>query len=60
VRHVQKLLGHASVQTTALYTHVVPGELAKAVFKAHPREKLWKTRAKRQAQKPVPKQETLE
>ncbi len=47
VRHVQKLLGHASVQTTAVYTHVVPGELARVVERAHPREKLWKNRARR-------------
>lgn len=47
VRHVQQLLGHASVQTTAVYTHVVPGELARAVGKAHPRERLWKSRSKR-------------
>lgn len=51
VRHVQKLLGHASVQTTALYTHVVPGELAKAMGKAHPRERTWASRAKRQGAK---------
>jgi integrase/recombinase XerD len=47
VRHVQKLLGHASVQTTAIYTEVVPGELARAVARAHPREKLWKQRTRR-------------
>lgn len=47
VRHVQKLLGHSSVQTTALYTHVVPGELAKAVDRAHPRERTWASRARR-------------
>jgi integrase/recombinase XerD len=47
VRHVQKLLGHASVETTAVYTHVVPGELARVVGRAHPRERLWKSRAKR-------------
>jgi integrase/recombinase XerD len=47
VRHVQKLLGHASVQTTAIYTHVIPGDLARAVAKAHPREKLWRKRAQR-------------
>jgi integrase/recombinase XerD len=46
VRHVQKLLGHASLETTALYTKVVPRELAKAVRQAHPREKTWKGRAK--------------
>jgi integrase/recombinase XerD len=47
VRHVQKLLGHASVRTTAVYTHVVPGELTKVVSRAHPRERLWKDRGKR-------------
>lgn len=47
VRHVQALLGHASVETTAVYTHVVPGELGRVVARAHPREKLWKSREKR-------------
>jgi integrase/recombinase XerD len=47
VRHVQKLLGHASVRTTAVYTHVVPGELTKVVSRAHPRERLWNQRGKR-------------
>jgi site-specific recombinase XerD len=58
VRHVQKLLGHASVQTTALYTHVVPGELAKVVTKAHPRERLWRSRRKRA--RATSKEEALE
>lgn len=44
VRHVQQLLGHASVTTTAIYTHVVPGELARVVTRAHPRERLWTRR----------------
>lgn len=47
IRHVQQLLGHASVQTTAIYTHVVPGELGRVVGKSHPREKLWRVRARR-------------
>jgi site-specific recombinase XerD len=38
---------NASVQTTAVYTHVVPGELTKVVSKAHPRERLWNQRGKR-------------
>ena len=46
VRHVQQLLGHASVQTTALYTHVVAGDLQKALGKAHPRERTWRRRGK--------------
>jgi integrase/recombinase XerD len=49
VRHVQKLLGHASVQTTAIYTHVVPTDLARAVEKAHPRETTLRNRARRSA-----------
>jgi len=52
VRHVQKLLGHASVQTTAIYTHVVPTDLARAVEKAHPREKTLRNRARRSGRGP--------
>lgn len=46
VRHVQKLLGHSSVQTTAIYTHVDTRDLARAMAKAHPREKAWRKRPK--------------
>ena len=52
VRYVQQLLGHASVQTTAVYTHVVPGELGRVVARAHPRERLWKSREKRAPRSP--------
>ena len=44
VRHVQKLLGHASVETTAIYTHVAPEDVRRAVEKAHPRERSWRRR----------------
>jgi integrase/recombinase XerD len=47
VRAVQQLLGHASVETTALYTHVETGDLARALAKAHPRERLWQRRKTR-------------
>lgn len=47
VRHVQKLLGHASVQTTAIYTKVTTTDLARVVARAHPRERTWSTRRKR-------------
>jgi site-specific recombinase XerD len=46
VRHVQKLLGHASLQSTAIYTRVLPKDLAKVVEKAHPRERT-RTRTRR-------------
>jgi integrase/recombinase XerD len=46
VRHVQKLLGHSSVQTTAIYTHVDTKDLARVMEKAHPRERAWKRRPK--------------
>ena len=46
VRHVQKLLGHSSVQTTAIYTHVDTRDLARVMDKAHPRERAWKKRLK--------------
>jgi integrase/recombinase XerD len=42
VRHIQQLLGHASLDTTAIYTRVAPVDLAKAIEAAHPREKNWK------------------
>jgi site-specific recombinase XerD len=50
IRQVQQLLGHASVETTALYTNVTSTDLARAVEKSHPRERTWKRRkAKRGA-----------
>jgi site-specific recombinase XerD len=49
VRHVQKLLGHSSVQTTAIYTHVNTKDLARVMEKAHPRERAWKRRRKTSA-----------
>lgn len=39
IRHVQKLLGHACLQSTAIYTRVFPRDLKKALEKAHPRER---------------------
>jgi integrase/recombinase XerD len=48
VRHVQKLLGHQSLDTTAIYTKVTVNDLAKALEKAHPREKNWKRKRSRQ------------
>lgn len=46
VRHVQKLLGHTSVQTTAIYTHVDTKDLARVMEKTHPREKTYNRRRK--------------
>ena len=40
VRHVQKLLGHAHIATTAIYAQVSPKALRAAISKAHPRERL--------------------
>lgn len=37
VRTVQELLGHASVTTTQIYTHVSPENLIEAYLSAHPR-----------------------
>ena len=47
VRHVQKLLSHSQVQTTALYTRVVPRDLKEVLAKSHPRERLYNRRRKR-------------
>lgn len=46
VRHVQELLGHKKLETTALYTHVATADL-KAVFRrCHPRERSASKRVK--------------
>jgi integrase/recombinase XerD len=46
VRHVQQLLGHASLDSTAIYTEVAPVDLAQAIDRAHPRSHL-RRRARR-------------
>jgi integrase/recombinase XerD len=39
LRHIQELLGHASIETTQIYTQVELSDLKKAHKKYHPREK---------------------
>lgn len=39
IRHIQKLLGHASLQTTQIYTRVEIGDLQAVHRKFHPRER---------------------
>lgn len=39
IRHIQKLLGHASLQTTQIYTHVEISDLKAVHRKFHPRER---------------------
>ncbi|MEW6690137.1 MAG: tyrosine-type recombinase/integrase [Pseudomonadota bacterium] len=39
IRHIQKLLGHASLQTTEIYTKVEIGDLKKVHGLYHPRER---------------------
>lgn len=44
VRQIQKLLGHASLSTTAVYTHLDLEDLRRVQIKCHPRERLSRTR----------------
>jgi integrase/recombinase XerD len=37
IRHIQKLLGHRSLQSTERYTHVEISDLSKVLRRAHPR-----------------------
>lgn len=39
IRYVQELLGHRSVQTTAIYTRVAIADLRRAITRCHPRGK---------------------
>ena len=40
LRHVQELLGHASIETTQVYTHLSVRDLIEAHARAHPRGRL--------------------
>jgi integrase/recombinase XerD len=50
IRHIQKLLGHASIYHTAHYARVTPGHLSAVIERAHPRER---RRRKRRGTIPV-------
>lgn len=44
VRHVQELLGHKRINTTALYTRVAISDLREVIRRAHPREVRYRRR----------------
>jgi integrase/recombinase XerD len=39
IRHIQKLLGHAALSTTQVYTRVEVSDLVAVVRRCHPRER---------------------
>jgi len=47
IRHVQRLLGHRDIQTTARYTGVTLTDLREVLTRAHPREKQSQGKARR-------------
>jgi integrase/recombinase XerD len=47
VRHVQEILGHAQLDSTMRYTRVVVTDLSRVIERCHPRERQWRTRARR-------------
>ncbi len=47
LRHVQAILGHAHLQSTAVYTRVNVRDLAQVLEQAHPRERAWRRRRAR-------------
>jgi integrase/recombinase XerD len=47
IRHVQELLGHRSLATTALYTRVAIADLRAVIARSHPRESDWRRDARR-------------
>jgi integrase/recombinase XerD len=47
VRHVQALLGHKRLDTTALYTRVAIKDLHDVIARAHPRERMEERQAKK-------------
>jgi integrase/recombinase XerD len=49
VRHVQALLGHRSIETTAVYTRVDVTGLREVLLRSHPRERRWREAPARKA-----------
>jgi integrase/recombinase XerD len=48
IRHVQRLLGHSRLQTTAIYARVAPEDLKKVIARTHPREAAKRSQPRRQ------------
>lgn len=44
IRYVQRLLGHRSISTTEIYTHVADESLKHRIIESHPRKSLSRER----------------
>lgn len=53
IRHIQEQLGHRSLESTKIYTRLIPSDLKKVHQKTHPREREYRQNQKNLSKPPV-------